>query len=695
MRPEILFPLFAEIDSLPGIGPRLKPLVERLIGGTHLVDLLWHLPTGLIDRRFSPPLSETIDGSIVTMDVFVERHEPSPDRRRPYRIICRTDDGFVTLVFFNARGKYLNEVLPEGEKRIISGKIDHYRGEYQITHPDRIGTDAERDAIQTVEPVYPMSAGVTGKTLTKAVQSALSHVPDLPEWHDPALQKRHGWPDFKTALFQAHKPENDRDLLPDHAARRRLAYDELLANQLALTLIRAKMKKLGGRSIVGDGRLRQLLGKLLPFSLTGAQQRSLNEINDDMASTGRMLRLLQGDVGSGKTVVALMAMLNAVETGRQAALMAPTEILARQHFETIAPMLEQIGVSCTLLTGRDKGKARQKILDGLASGEFAVAVGTHALFQDRVAFHDLAFAVVDEQHRFGVHQRLMLAGKGTAVDVLVMTATPIPRTLTLTAFGDMEVSRLDEKPPGRQPVDTRVLPIDKVEDVTAGIGRAMHQGAKIYWVCPLVEDSEIVDLQAAEERHRILVDMFGEARVGLVHGKMKGKDKDVVMDRFAHGDLSILVATTVIEVGVNVPEATIMVIEHAERFGLAQLHQLRGRIGRGSGASTCLLLYGFPLGEISKARLKIMRETEDGFVIAEEDLRLRGAGEVLGTRQSGLQAYRLASLDLHGDLLAIARDDAKLIVDRDPDLQSPRGQSLRLLLYLFERDEAVRYFRSG
>tara|TARA_R110001583_G_scaffold178786_2_gene334879 strand:+ start:102899 stop:104986 length:2088 start_codon:yes stop_codon:yes gene_type:complete len=695
MRPEILFPLFAEIDSLPGIGPRLKPLVERLIGGAHLVDLLWHLPTGLIDRRFSPPLSETIDGSIVTMDVFVERHEPSPDRRRPYRIICRTDDGFVTLVFFNARGKYLNEVLPEGEKRIISGKIDHYRGEYQITHPDRIGTDAERDAIQTVEPVYPMSAGVTGKTLTKAVQSALSHVPDLPEWHDPALQKRHGWPDFKTALFQAHKPEDDRDLLPDHAARRRLAYDELLANQLALTLIRAKMKKLGGRSIVGDGRLRQLLGKLLPFSLTGAQQRSLNEINDDMASTGRMLRLLQGDVGSGKTVVALMAMLNAVETGRQAALMAPTEILARQHFETIAPMLEQIGVSCTLLTGRDKGKARQKILDGLASGEFAVAVGTHALFQDRVAFHDLAFAVVDEQHRFGVHQRLMLAGKGTAVDVLVMTATPIPRTLTLTAFGDMEVSRLDEKPPGRQPVDTRVLPIDKVEDVTAGIGRAMHQGAKIYWVCPLVEDSEIIDLQAAEERHRILVDLFGEARVGLVHGKMKGKDKDVVMDRFAHGDLSILVATTVIEVGVNVPEATIMVIEHAERFGLAQLHQLRGRIGRGSGASTCLLLYGFPLGEISKARLKIMRETEDGFVIAEEDLRLRGAGEVLGTRQSGLQAYRLASLDLHGDLLAIARDDAKLIVDRDPDLQSPRGQSLRLLLYLFERDEAVRYFRSG
>ncbi|OKH89901.1 ATP-dependent DNA helicase RecG [Thalassospira sp. TSL5-1] len=695
MRPEILFPLFAEINSLPGIGPRLKPLVERLIGGEHLVDLLWHLPSGLIDRRFSPPLAETIDGTIVTLDVVVERHEPAPDRRRPYRIVCRTEDGFITLVFFNARAKYLNDVLPEGEKRIISGKIDHYRGEYQITHPDRIGTEAERESIQTVEPVYPMAAGVTGKTLTKAILAALGHVPDLPEWHDKALKARHGWPDFKTALYQVHKPENESDLLPDHAARARLAYDELLANQLALTLIRAKMKKLGGRSIQGDGRLRNLLAKQLPFALTGAQKRALSDINEDMASTGRMLRLLQGDVGSGKTVVALMAMLNAVETGRQAALMAPTEILARQHFETIAPMLEKIGITCTLLTGRDKGKARQKILDGLANGEFAVAVGTHALFQESVAFHDLAFAVVDEQHRFGVHQRLMLAGKGTAVDVLVMTATPIPRTLTLTAFGDMEVSRLDEKPPGRQPVDTRVLPIDKVEDVAAGIGRAMRQGAKIYWVCPLVEDSEIVDLQAAEERHRILVDQFGEGRVGLVHGKMKGKEKDEVMDRFAHGDLSILVATTVIEVGVNVPEATVMVIEHAERFGLAQLHQLRGRIGRGSGASTCLLLYGSPLGEISKARLKIMRETEDGFVIAEEDLRLRGAGEVLGTRQSGLQAYRLASLDLHGDLLAIARDDARLIVERDPDLQTERGQSLRLLLYLFERDEAVRYFRSG
>lgn len=695
MRPEILFPLFAEIDSLPGIGPRLKPLVERLIGGQHLIDLLWHLPSGLIDRRFSPPLSETIDGSIVTLDLKVARHDPPPNRRRPYRIYCQAEDGIVVLVFFNARPKYLHDVLPEGETRIVSGKIEHYRGDYQITHPDRIGTEAERDAIQTVEPVYPMSAGVTGKTLTKAAHAALGHVPDLPEWHDPALIARHKWPDFKIALHQAHKPENETDLSPDHPARRRLAYDELLANQLALTLIRAKMRTLGGRSIEGDGHLRDQLSSHLPFALTGAQQRSLNDIYEDMRSTGRMLRLLQGDVGSGKTVVALMAMLNAVETGRQAALMAPTEILARQHYETIAPMLEKIGITCTLLTGRDKGKARQAILDGLASGEYAVAVGTHALFQQGVAFHDLAFAVVDEQHRFGVHQRLMLAGKGTTVDVLVMTATPIPRTLTLTAFGDMEVSRLDEKPPGRKPVDTRVLPADKVDDVIAGIGRAMNSGAKIYWVCPLVEDSEVLDLQAAEERHRILASIFGEDRVGLVHGKMKGKEKDAVMERFAHGDLAILVATTVIEVGVNVPEATVMVIEHAERFGLAQLHQLRGRIGRGDAASTCLLLYSGQLGEISKARLKIMRDTEDGFIIAEEDLRLRGAGEVLGTRQSGLQAYRLASLDLHGDLLAIARDDAKLIVQNDPDLKTPRGEALRLLLYLFERDEAVRYFRSG
>ncbi|WP_417805436.1 ATP-dependent DNA helicase RecG [Thalassospira lucentensis] len=695
MRPEILFPLFAEIETLPGIGPRLKPLVTRLIGGEHIADLLWHLPSGIIDRRFSPPLDETIDGSVVTMDVWVERHEPSPNRRRPYRVICKTLSGTLVLSFFNARAKYLNDVLPVGEKRIVSGKVDHYRDEYQITHPDKIGTEAERADIQTVEPVYPMSAGVTGKTLTKAMRAALELVPELPEWHDPALVARHKWPDLASALRTIHNPEDAADLSPDHPARKRLAYDELLANQLALALIRAKMRKLGGRVTKGSGGLRGKLANELPFAMTGAQQRALGDIYDDMASEGRMLRLLQGDVGSGKTVVALMAMLNAVECGRQAALMAPTEILARQHFETISPLLEKIGIKCAILTGRDKGKARKATLEGFASGDVQIAVGTHALFQDDVIFADLAFAVVDEQHRFGVHQRLMLAGKGQAVDVLVMTATPIPRTLTLTAFGDMEVSRLDEKPPGRKPVDTRVLPIDRVDDVISGIGRAMRAGTKIYWVCPLVEDSEVLDLQAAEERYRILVDLFGEARVGLVHGKMKAKEKDDVMERFAHGDTSILVATTVIEVGVNVPDATIMVIEHSERFGLAQLHQLRGRIGRGDVASTCLLLYGSRLGQVSKARLKIMRETEDGFVIAEEDLKLRGAGEVLGTRQSGLQEYRLANLELHGDLLAIARDDARLIVDRDPDLQKTRGEALRLLLYLFERDEAVRYFRSG
>ena len=527
------------------------------------------------------------------------------------------------------------------------------------------------------------------------MRAALQLVPELPEWHDPALVARHKWPDLASALRTIHNPEDAADLSPDHPARQRLAYDELLANQLALSLIRAKMRKLGGRVTNGAGDLRQKLAANLPFAMTGAQQRALADIYDDMASEGRMLRLLQGDVGSGKTVVALMAMLNAVECGRQAAIMAPTEILARQHFETIGPLLEQIGIKCAILTGRDKGKARKATLEGFANGDVQIAVGTHALFQDDVVFSDLAFAVVDEQHRFGVHQRLMLAGKGQAVDVLVMTATPIPRTLTLTAFGDMEVSRLDEKPPGRKPVDTRVLPIDKVDDVISGIGRAMRTGTKIYWVCPLVEDSEILDLQAAEERYRILVELFGDARVGLVHGKMKAKEKDEVMERFAHGDTSILVATTVIEVGVNVPDATIMVIEHSERFGLAQLHQLRGRIGRGDAASTCLLLYGNPLGQVSKARLKIMRETEDGFIIAEEDLKLRGAGEVLGTRQSGLQEYRLANLELHGDLLAIARDDARLIVDRDPDLQKTRGEALRLLLYLFERDEAVRYFRSG
>jgi ATP-dependent DNA helicase RecG len=374
--------------------------------------------------------------------------------------------------------------------------------------------------------------------------------------------------------------------------------------------------------------------------------------------------------------------------------MAPTEILARQHFERLKPLAEAAGMRIALLTGRDKAAERRATLEGLASGAIDLAVGTHALFQDQVVFHDLALAVVDEQHRFGVHQRLALSSKGAGVDLLVMTATPIPRTLVLTYFGDMDVSILREKPAGRLPIDTRSVSLDRLEEVVDGIGRALANGSQVYWVCPLVAESELLDVSAAQERYEELRERYGDS-VGIVHGQMPGPEKDSAVEAFADGRTRILVSTTVIEVGIDVPNASIMVIEHAERFGLAQLHQLRGRVGRGSKSSTCILLYKTPLGETAKARIAMMRETEDGFRIAEEDLRLRGEGDVLGVKQSGQPGFRIADLAIHGDLLAMARDDALLHHSRDPELSTPRGEALRALLYLFERNEAVRLLRAG
>ena len=693
MRPQILFPLFAATSSLPGVGPRNAKLFEKL-AGEHVADLLWHLPVGIIDRRFAPQVMQAPEGAICTLTLRIHKHKPPHNPRLPYKVTASDDSGFIELVFFHAREDWLRRALPEGETRVVSGKVERFQDKPQMTHPDHIGTLDELASLQTVEPVYGLTAGLAPKVVRKSIRAALAKVPDMPEWLDPALKQRRGWPDFKPALLAVHSPESEADLQPGTLPRLRLAYDELLANQLALSVIRSRYRKQAGRPMKGDGKLRQALLKALPFTLTGAQVRSIAEIEGEMAAPTRMLRLLQGDVGSGKTVVALFAMLNAAECGAQAAIMAPTEILARQHHATIAPLAERIGLTIALLTGREKGRARDAALAGLADGSISLVVGTHALFQEGVAFGDLALAVIDEQHRFGVHQRLELAAKGRGADVLVMTATPIPRTLALTVYGDMEVSRLDEKPPGRKPIDTRAVPLERLDEVVDAVARAIQTGNKVYWVCPLVEESELIDLAAATERHALLEKRFGK-RVGLVHGKMKGADKDAAMERFAGGDMDVLVATTVIEVGVDVPAATVMVVEHAERFGLAQLHQLRGRVGRGEKPSSCLLLYVKPLTEAAKARLNIMRETEDGFRIAEEDLRLRGAGELLGTRQSGLPEFRVADLAFHGELLGVARDDAKLIIGRDVELETPRGRALRNLLYLFERDTAIKLLKSG
>jgi len=693
MRPTLLDILFADATTLPGIGPKLGKILAEFTGDK-IIDLLFHLPSNLIDRQYRPSLAEVEDGRIATFEVEVMKHEAPRRRNLPYRILCGNETGYLSLVFFHARGDWLGKAMPEGAKRMVSGRVERFREQLQIVHPDHMLPQAEFDKLPIVEPVYPLTAGLSAKVLMKAIQAALPQVPALPEWQEEEWLKKQNWPDWHNAAQAVHRPENMAALEPTHLARARLAYDELLAHQLVLALVRRDRKKQQGRAYQAAEELQARLRGLLPFPLTGSQESAIDDIAEDMAAPMRMLRLLQGDVGSGKTVVAVMAMLQAVANGAQAALMAPTEILARQHAETLGPWLDELGIRWQVMTARNKGKPRQESLDALASGDVQIAIGTHAMFQDDVTFADLGLAVVDEQHRFGVQQRMALSSKGNGVDVLVMTATPIPRTLTLTAYGDMDVSRMPDKPPGRKPVDTRVISMDRYEEVAQGLSNALQDGARVYWVCPLVSESELIDLAAAEDRANALRTIYGD-KVGLVHGQMKAAEKDAVMARFASGEIAVLVATTVIEVGVNVPEATVMVIEHAERFGLAQLHQLRGRVGRGLDKSSCVLLYRGPLGETAKARLGIMRETEDGFKIAEEDLRLRGAGEVLGTRQSGLPAFRLADLEAHADLLPAVHDDVRLLLERDPLLKSPRGEALRVLLYLFRRDEAIRFLQSG
>jgi ATP-dependent DNA helicase RecG len=699
MRPSLLNPLFAAVTTLSGVGPQLEKLYRRLFGrelSARVVDLLFHLPTGAIDRRARPKLRDVVPDTVVTVAVTVDRHRAPPPRRSraPYQIYTSDETGDLVLTYFNAHKDYLQKLLPVGERRYVSGTVALYDHMLQMVHPDRVVAEADLAKLPLVEPVYPLTEGISLNQVRRAMDAALARVPNLPEWQDPSWAARERFPPFAVALRSVHRPAEPGDLLPDGLAWSRLAYDEFLARQLALALVRAHLRRPAGRATPGTGHVRKRLIEALPYSLTPSQTRAVAEIVADLGRPERMLRLLQGDVGSGKTVVALLAAAAVIEGGRQAALMAPTEILARQHFNTIAPLAAAAAINVAILTGRERGRERSEILQKLAFGDIHMLIGTHALFQDDVEFRDLALAVVDEQHRFGVHQRLALAKKGEAVDVLVMTATPIPRTLVLTYFGDMDVSELREKPAGRRPIDTRAAPLGRLEEIIGAVGRALSEGRRVYWVCPLVEVTENIDLAAAEERFAALKERFG-AMVDLVHGRMKGVEKDRAMERFSAGETRLLVATTVIEVGVDVPEATVMVIEHAERFGLAQLHQLRGRIGRGAEQSTCLLLYKGPLGETAKARLTIMRETEDGFRIAEEDLKLRGEGDVLGTRQAGLPGFRLARIEVHGKWIGAARDDASMLLARDPTLTSPRGRALRHLLYLFEQDEAVGLIRAG
>src|ERR1700761_5302389 len=702
MRPALLNPLFAPVTSLAGVGPKQDKLFRYLLSRSEtprLVDLLLHLPASVIDRRARPKVRDAVPGTVATLEVTVDRHRPPPPRnaRAPYLVYASDDTGDVVLTFFRAKPGYVEKLLPIGEKRYVSGTVQMYDGIPQIIHPERIVDEAAFSKLSGIDPVYPLTVGLALGSLRRAVTQALQKLPNLPEWISPEIIRRCGFPPLAEAFARMHNPVELTDILPDRPYWSRLAFDELLAGQLALALVRAQLRRPAGDRHAGDGHLRSKIIDALPYALTVSQRAASAAIAEDLRQPLRMLRLLQGDVGSGKTVVALLAAAAVAEVGKQAALMAPTEILARQHIKTITPLAERAGLQVAILTGREKGKERRDLLARLEAGVIDFLIGTHALIQDDVVFKALALAVVDEQHRFGVRERLALTNKGAAVDVLVLSATPIPRTLVLTYFGDMDISELREKPAGRQPIDTRAVPNSRLEDVVDAVGRALSAGKLVYWICPLVEESEAEGtehLTNATKRFEALQKRFGH-RVGLVHGQMKGVEKDRVMAQFAAHEIGLLVATTVVEVGVDVPAATIMVIENAERFGLAQLHQLRGRIGRGSEASTCLLLYREPLGEMSKARLKVIRETTDGFRIAEEDLKLRGEGDVLGVRQSGLPGYRIARPEAHGQLIAQARDEALRIMKENPKLTGARGEALRCLLYLYERGEALPLLGAG
>ena len=686
MRPEILNPLFTEVEALKGVGPQVAKQLKKL-GISCIVDLIYHLPTGSIERIKAPAANASLLGRNVILELTPFDSRESRSGRGPTRIYARDLGGnSISLVYFNNPG-WAKRSLPMGEKRTVSGKLEQYGDEWQIIHPE-VAEPSKGQPPLIREPVYPLTEGLTNRRLGELVREAFERAPELPEWIELSLIGREAWGTWRTSLAISHREPG-----PD-GARKRLAYDEIFANQLALLLLRQSQQRHRTIALPGTG---ELIRKLrLPYELTDAQRRVIREIRGDMAQMTPMLRLLQGDVGSGKTLVALAAMLTAVESKGQAALLAPTEILARQHHATLLGQLDSIGVRVAVLTGREKGRARDSVLMGLADGSIDILVGTHAIFQEKVAYKQLGLAVIDEQHRFGVSQRLLLASKAEhPPHLLVMTATPIPRTLTLTQYGEMDVSRIDEMPPGRTPVETRVISEEKLPDVIDGLGRHIADVRQAYWVCPLVEESEKSDAAAAEERARILKLRFGEDKIGLVHGRMKGPEKDAVMARFASGELAVLVATTVIEVGVDVPNATLMIVEGAERFGLAQLHQLRGRVGRGAGKSVCLLIRGPNLTDVGRARLSLMRETSDGFRIAEEDLRLRGPGEILGTRQSGEEVFRAASPADVETLAPVAQNDAQLLLDRDGGLKGERGKAARICLYLFERDQAVDLIRSG
>ena len=685
MRPKILYKLFSNIISLKGIGPKNAKVIERLCG-KYVIDLLFHKPSTYIDRRNSPKIIDLEEGKIATIIVTIDSHSPSFNKRMPYRINCTDNTGSVSIVYFNLRGPYLKKIFPVGRQKVISGKFEKFNDNFQITHPQHVVDIDNLDNVKKIECIYPLTSGLTSKTIQKSINSALINLDPLPEWIPDDKIRTNNWPNWNEAIKKIHNPINTSDSV-NSLFLERLVFDELLAQQLTIRLIKNKISHTQGIALERNNKFINQLEKKLDFSLTNDQLKTIDEISSDQSKPSKMLRLLQGDVGSGKTIVALFAMMQCLENEKRSILMAPTEILAEQHFNTIANIINSMNLTCSLITSSTKENHNFNA---------DILIGTHALFQEKVSFDNIGLVVIDEQHKFGVHQRILLNEKaGNDCDILLMTATPIPRTLELAAYGDTDISKIMEKPKNRKEINTKSINITKVEDLKKSLNKIIDKGEKIYWVCPLVDESEKLQLQSVNERLKDLRNYYNDYSVEIVHGQMQQEDKNSVMQKFKSGKVNILVATSVIEVGIDDPDATVIIIENAERFGLSQLHQLRGRVGRGAKTSTCILLFNGPLTENAKRRIKIMKETNDGFKIAEEDLDIRGAGEILGSKQSGVPNFKLSNLDKHKHLLEEARETAIKTIKDDPQLKSSLGKAQRVLLHLFRNDVAIDYLKTG
>ena len=696
IRPQFLFPLFGSLENLKGIGSKTVLNLKK-IGIYKPLDFLYSFPTNLKTRVFANTVSDLNVNKVVIIKIKIIKHN-FKYFKGPLNI--EVTDGLkkINLIFFNAKNDWIKKNFPIEQERIISGKLEKYKNQFQIIHPDYIEKIFDIDKIPVIEPIYSLTKGISQKVFLNSVNQILQLISEEIsncEWINKKRLKEMNWTDFKNSLKKIHNPKTNEDISLNSNYRLRLAYDELLSHQLSLVIARSFSKKNTKKRKKIGYKFSTLMKKRLPFSLTNSQEKCIAEIQSDLSNDERMYRLIQGDVGSGKTLVAFFSMLFVAENSGQAVLMVPTDILAKQHYNNFQEYTKNIEVNSVLLTGKMKTNEKKQVLEAIKLGQADIIIGTHSLFQKGVIFENLELVIIDEQHKFGVQQRHDLIQKGENLDILVMTATPIPRTLELANYGDMDISRILDKPMNRQKIDTSIISEKKIEILISRISEICKKGTQSYWVCPLIEEGDKSELVAIEQRFSSLNKMLPGIKIDILHGKMSEEQKNKIMTSFKNGNIQILLATTVIEVGIDVPNATIIVIEGAERFGLAQLHQLRGRVGRGKKQSNCILIYSKNIGRLGKERLEVLRKFDNGFDIAEEDLKMRGGGNPIGQQQSGIPKFRIANLDFDKELLSYANQDANEIIKNNKYLKGEHGKNLRVLLHLMNKDNSLKLLESG